>query len=73
MNDDFHNNSSHLGIFLDIYMRKVQLLTKCVCGRIETFSMSAHAVVILTKSKINFDLRLEFKKNLYNNIRQGET
>ena len=49
MNDDFHNNSRYLGIFRDMYLRKFLYLTKYVCGRSETFSMSGWLSIISTK------------------------
>ena len=41
MDNDFCNYYHYLEIFGGINLRKFPLLTKCVHGRIETFSMSA--------------------------------
>ena len=40
MNNDFHNISKFLAKFWYVFLRKFEFLTKRVCGRIDTFSMS---------------------------------
>ena len=40
MNKDFHNISRFLAQFWYVFLRKFEFLTKRVCGRIDTFSMS---------------------------------
>ena len=44
MDNDFCNNYGYLEIFGGIYLWKFPLLTKCVRGRIETFSMSGQVL-----------------------------